>query len=199
MNWYPAAGYDGYYTDRLDVSKPESTTVDGQQSDLFRYSDNDFAAMLKPDGTSFAELRAQGDWNGKAAILAVFAKVKKVDVHPWRAAAADRYQIVPRRNHLRRAQRRTRTARMKPVVNAPAVSHGIGQRHESCLPGNVTTLPCAGDAVAGLCHWLGRCARLAMLPRPPPPAITLDAGIRGMAARAVTPSKASTAVWCWHQ
>ena len=78
--WYPAAGYDGYYQDRLRVSEPEPTTIDGQQSDLFRYSANDFAVMLKPDGVSFAELRVQGNWNGKAEILAVLANVMKVDV-----------------------------------------------------------------------------------------------------------------------
>ena len=85
MNWYPAAGYDTYYQDRLGVSEPEPMTIDGQQSDLFRYSDKDFAVMLKPDGVSFAELRVQGNWNGKSEILAVLAKVKKVDVETWLA------------------------------------------------------------------------------------------------------------------
>ena len=96
MNWYPAAGYDGYYQDRLGVSEPEPTTIDGQQSDLFRYSANDFAVMLKPDGISFAELRVQGNWNGKSEILAVLAKVKKVDVQTWLAALPPEVVTPPR-------------------------------------------------------------------------------------------------------
>lgn len=86
MNWYPAADYDGYYTDRLDVSKPEPMTVDGQQGSVFRYSSTDLAIMLHPDGQSFAELRADGGWKDKPAILAAFAKVKKVDIQTWLAA-----------------------------------------------------------------------------------------------------------------
>ena len=96
MYWYPAAGYDGYYQDRLRVSEPEPTTIDGQQSDLFRYSANDFAVMLKPDGISFAELRVQGNWNGKSEILAVLAKVKKVDVQTWLAALGPEVVTPPR-------------------------------------------------------------------------------------------------------
>lgn len=83
MNWYPADQHDGYYEDRLDVSKPETMTAAGQPGALFRYSANDFEILLEPDGSSFAAMRTGGNWKDKAAILAVFAKVKKVDVQTW--------------------------------------------------------------------------------------------------------------------
>lgn len=60
MNWYPAAAYDGYYKDRLEVSKPEPTTVTGTKANIFTYGSRDFAAQLVPVGSTFVELRVQG-------------------------------------------------------------------------------------------------------------------------------------------
>lgn len=58
MNWYPAKHYDSYYKDRLEVSRPEPTTVAGTEANIFTYSSNDFAAQLLPTGSAFVELRA---------------------------------------------------------------------------------------------------------------------------------------------
>lgn len=85
VNWYEADAYDSYFKDRLDVSTPEPITVAGQHGALFRYSSDDFAVMLKPDGAAFAELRTGRGWKDKAEVLAVLAKVKKVDVETWLA------------------------------------------------------------------------------------------------------------------
>jgi hypothetical protein len=84
MNWYPADQYDDYHTDRLAVSKPAPVQVDGRAGDLFRYSDNDFAVMLRPRDGAFVELRVQG--LARAAFDRVLADVKHVDVPTWLAA-----------------------------------------------------------------------------------------------------------------
>ena len=85
MNWYPADQYDNYYTDRLEVSTPEPVKVDGWPGDLFRYSADDFAVMLRPRDGVFVELRAQGDWT-RDAFDRVLADVVRVDVRTWLAA-----------------------------------------------------------------------------------------------------------------
>ena len=82
INWYRADYYQSYYDDRLDVSAPEPTTVDGQKGDRFTYSASDFAVMLKPRDGSFAELRTGGPWD-RASFDAVLEHVKRVDVEAW--------------------------------------------------------------------------------------------------------------------
>ncbi|WP_229076306.1 hypothetical protein [Actinoplanes sp. DH11] len=57
MTWYQDELYQSYYDDRLDVSKPETTTVAGTPASIVTYSDNDFAAMLRPHDGVFVELR----------------------------------------------------------------------------------------------------------------------------------------------
>ena len=84
MNWYPAEQHEDYYKDRLGVSKPVPVEVDGQRGDRFRYSDNDFAVMLRPRDGAFVELRASG--MALAAFDKVLASVKHVDVKTWLAA-----------------------------------------------------------------------------------------------------------------
>ncbi|SCE67656.1 hypothetical protein [Micromonospora mirobrigensis] len=84
MNWYPAEQHQNYYRDRLGVSKPEKVTVDGQPADLFRYSGNDFAVMLRPRDGSFVELRAGG--MRRAEFDRMLAAVVRVDVRTWLAA-----------------------------------------------------------------------------------------------------------------
>lgn len=88
MNWYRAQDYNGYYTDRLEVSPPEPVTVDGWAGNLFRYSANDFAVMLRPRGDSFVEMRAQGRWT-RTTFDKILTKVKRVDVKTWLAAMPD--------------------------------------------------------------------------------------------------------------
>lgn len=87
MNWYPAAQYQGYYDDRLNVSDPQHVTVDGQSGALFTYSRDDFAVMLPPDGKYFVEMRTGvRGWAGKADFLKIVASVRKVTVESWLAA-----------------------------------------------------------------------------------------------------------------
>lgn len=85
MNWYPADQYDSYHNDRRHVSKPEPVMVGGWPADLFRYSANDFAAMLRPREGSFVELRTGGAWT-RSAFDAVLADVVRVDARTWLAA-----------------------------------------------------------------------------------------------------------------
>ena len=84
MNWYPAGQYDGYRADRLHVSAPESVQVDSWPGDLFRYSADDFAVMLRPRDGVFVELRA-GGWT-RDEFDRVLADVVRVDVRTWLAA-----------------------------------------------------------------------------------------------------------------
>lgn len=85
MNWYEAGQYDGYYRDRLGVSKPEAVRVDGRPGNLFTYDASDFAVMLKPRDGSFVELRTGGHWT-RAEFDRVVADVRHVDVQTWLAA-----------------------------------------------------------------------------------------------------------------
>jgi hypothetical protein len=85
MNWYPADRYDSYYKDRLEVSKPQWTTVAGVQASVVRYSANDFAAMLKPANGAFVELRADGKLD-RAAFDALLTKVVQVTPQKFLAA-----------------------------------------------------------------------------------------------------------------
>jgi hypothetical protein len=82
MNWYPGDEYDGYYENRLDVSAPKPATVDGLPGNLFTYSANDFAIMLRPHDGVFVELRTEGDWT-RAGFDTVVADIKRVDVRTW--------------------------------------------------------------------------------------------------------------------
>ncbi|MFE9957567.1 hypothetical protein [Micromonospora sp. NPDC005299] len=84
MNWYPAAQYDGYHADRLNVSPPEAVKVDGWQGDLFRYSAKDFAVMLRPRDGVFVELRAEG--GNRSQFDRILTHVVRVDVRTWLAA-----------------------------------------------------------------------------------------------------------------
>jgi len=85
INWYPAAQYQGYYTHRLDVSKPEPGRVDGIDGSIFTYSASDFAIMLKPNDDTFAELRTGGKWT-RSAFDQELTKIKRVDVQTWLTA-----------------------------------------------------------------------------------------------------------------
>ncbi|MEU5723504.1 hypothetical protein ABZ783_16990 [Micromonospora sp. NPDC047738] len=85
MNWYPAGQYDGYRTDRLHVSAPEPVTVDSWPGDLFRYSADDFAVMLRPRDGVFVELRTGGHWT-RDTFDQVLTDVVRVDVRTWLAA-----------------------------------------------------------------------------------------------------------------
>jgi hypothetical protein len=85
MTWYPAGQYDGYRRDRLNVSPPEPATVDGWAGEMFRYSVNDFAVMLRPRDGAFVELRTAGAWN-EANFDQVLADIVRADVRTWLAA-----------------------------------------------------------------------------------------------------------------
>jgi hypothetical protein len=85
MNWYAAAQYDGYYEDRNEVSDREPITVDGQPGSRVVYTAGDVAAMLEPEGSTFAEIRSSG-FDSTADVLKTFAAIKHVDVDTWLAA-----------------------------------------------------------------------------------------------------------------
>jgi hypothetical protein len=85
INWYPAEQYQGYYADRLNVSKPEPGTVDGVDGSVFTYNASDFAIMLKPNDDTFAELRTGGTWT-RSAFDQELTRIKRVDVRTWLAA-----------------------------------------------------------------------------------------------------------------
>jgi hypothetical protein len=85
MNWYPADQYQGYYEDRLKVSKAEPVKVDDRPGALFRYSASDFAVMLRPQDGSFVEMRTGGAWN-RTDFNRVLADVVHVDTRTWLAA-----------------------------------------------------------------------------------------------------------------
>jgi hypothetical protein len=83
MNWYAAKHYQSYYDDRLEVSKPEWTTMAGVEASVVTYSRNDFAAMRKPQDGTFVELRTQGgDWT-RATFDGLLPKVVKVDAETF--------------------------------------------------------------------------------------------------------------------
>ncbi|TYB35434.1 hypothetical protein FXF50_23675 [Micromonospora sp. AP08] len=84
MNWYPADQYDGYHADRRHVSDPEAVKVDGWPGDVFRYSANDFAVMLRPRDGVFVEIRAAG--GDRTEFDRILAHVVRVDVRTWLAA-----------------------------------------------------------------------------------------------------------------
>lgn len=85
FTWYPADQYESYYTDRLDVSAPQSVTVATSAGSLFTYSDSDFAVMLQARDGTFAELRTGGPWT-RATFDQVLTKVERVDVPRWQAS-----------------------------------------------------------------------------------------------------------------
>ncbi|WP_341720062.1 hypothetical protein QQG74_10295 [Micromonospora sp. FIMYZ51] len=85
ITWYPASQHDSYYRDRLGVSAPEEVKIDGWPADLFRYSDSDFAAMLRPREGSFVEFRTGGAWT-RSEFDRVLADVVRVDTRTWLAA-----------------------------------------------------------------------------------------------------------------
>ncbi|GIJ24630.1 hypothetical protein [Micromonospora lutea] len=78
MHWYPDEQYQHYYDDRLQVSEPEVTTVANQPASIFTYSDNDMAAMLKPQDGTFVEVRTGGNWT-RATFDAILTRVIQVD------------------------------------------------------------------------------------------------------------------------
>ncbi|KAB1916098.1 hypothetical protein [Micromonospora sp. AMSO31t] len=84
MNWYPADQYDGYHADRRNVSAPQAVKVDGWPGDLFRYSGEDFAVMLRPRDGVFVELRASG--GNRTEFDRILTHVVRVDVRTWLAA-----------------------------------------------------------------------------------------------------------------
>ena len=85
MNWYPAGQYRSYHDDRLEVSPPKPGTVDSWPGDVFTYSDDDFALMLRPRDDVFAELRTGGRWT-RDDFDKVLAHIARVDVATWLAA-----------------------------------------------------------------------------------------------------------------
>ncbi|MFG2059149.1 hypothetical protein ACGFI9_34545 [Micromonospora sp. NPDC048930] len=85
MSWYPAGWYDSYHADRLKVSAPKPVTVDGWPGELFRYSDHDFAVMLRPRDGVFVELYAGGGWT-RTEFDRFLTHVVRVDVRTWLAA-----------------------------------------------------------------------------------------------------------------
>lgn len=121
MNWYPAAGYDDYHKDRLEVSKPEPVKVDGWPGDLFRYSANDFAVMLRPRDGSFVELRGGGLTRGE--FDRVFADVVRVDARTWLAALPP--EIVTPERADEQAAKVLADVPLPPGFDVAAL-HGIG-------------------------------------------------------------------------
>ncbi|WIM99542.1 hypothetical protein ACTOB_003200 [Actinoplanes oblitus] len=85
MNWYPAKDYQGYVDDRRDVSKPQPGKAGPLPGEVYTYSAGDFALLLRPQGTTFAELRTGGAWT-RARFDEVTAGIKQVDVDTWLAA-----------------------------------------------------------------------------------------------------------------
>ncbi|MEU4693697.1 hypothetical protein [Actinoplanes sp. NPDC023714] len=83
IDWYAAKHYPSYYKDRLEVSKPEWTTLAGVEASVVTYTASDFAAMRKPQDGTFAEMRVQGgDWT-RASFDALLTKVVKVDAETF--------------------------------------------------------------------------------------------------------------------
>ena len=85
FTWYPAAWYQSYYTDRLDVSAPQPVTVAAAPGSLFTYSASDFAVMLQARDGTFTEMRTSGPWT-RAAFDQVLTKIKRVGVPAWQAS-----------------------------------------------------------------------------------------------------------------
>ncbi len=83
LNWYPAEQYQGYYEDRLGVSKPKTLNVLGHRGALFTYSSDDLAVMLPAQGKSFLEIR--GGVGDQAAFEALLGKLKVVSAKDWLA------------------------------------------------------------------------------------------------------------------
>ncbi|MEU8241835.1 hypothetical protein AB0C07_26590 [Actinoplanes missouriensis] len=88
LTWYPDEQYQGYYDDRLEVSAPEPTTVANRPASVFTYTPGDFAAMLKPEGSTFVELRTSSNWT-RATFDEVLTKVVKVDAESFLKALPD--------------------------------------------------------------------------------------------------------------
>jgi hypothetical protein len=84
LNWYPAAQYEGFYKDRLGVSKPQTLNVLGHRGALFTYSPDDLAVMLPAQGKSFLEIR--GGVGDQAAFEALLGRLKVVSAKDWVAA-----------------------------------------------------------------------------------------------------------------
>lgn len=82
ITWYPDEAYPDYYRDRLHVSDPEKTRVAGHDAAVFRYTDQDFAVMLKPFGDTFVEYRTKSAWS-RAEFDRVLADIVQVDVRTW--------------------------------------------------------------------------------------------------------------------
>lgn len=85
MNWYAADAYESYFDDRTEVSEREPITIDGQRGSRVTYGPGDVAAMLEPEGSTFVEIRTSGFADSDAA-LALFGRIKHVDVGTWLAA-----------------------------------------------------------------------------------------------------------------
>ena len=85
MTWYPASDYQSRYADRLEVSPPKPGEVDGWPGNVFTYSDEDFALLLRPRDGVYAELRTGGHWT-RNDFDKVLTHVARVDVATWLAA-----------------------------------------------------------------------------------------------------------------
>ncbi|MFD2762854.1 hypothetical protein [Micromonospora eburnea] len=85
MNWYPAGSYEGFYADRLRVSKPEPVTVDSWPGDLFIYNTGDFEVLLRPRDGVIVALRTSGNWT-RDSLGRVLSDVVRVDARTWLAA-----------------------------------------------------------------------------------------------------------------
>jgi hypothetical protein len=85
MDWYPADQYNDYYADRLGVSAPEPVKAANWPAHVFRYTSNDFAAMLKPRDGTFVELRTKGKWK-RADFGRLLTHIVRVDADAFLAA-----------------------------------------------------------------------------------------------------------------
>ena len=83
ITWYPADLYARHRVDRLKVSEPEPVKVDGWPGEVIRYSATDFAVLLAPRDTAFAELRTDGTGWTRDDLDRVLADVEHVGVRTW--------------------------------------------------------------------------------------------------------------------
>jgi hypothetical protein len=87
VNWQPADEYDGYFRDRAADGGPQ-TEIDllGQRATMFRYAGtSDFTTLLRPQGKSFVEIRADG-LGSADAYMALVQSLEPTDVETWLAA-----------------------------------------------------------------------------------------------------------------
>jgi hypothetical protein len=84
VHWTAAALYPALLKDRVTGRKPVPVQAFARTGALITYSNEDFAALLPPQGKNFLEVRGEGA--DKAAFLAVLAELKQVPLPDWNAA-----------------------------------------------------------------------------------------------------------------